>query len=74
MRTGPAGATVARVAAAAGRRVIILERFGLPRYKTCGGGLIDSSLQAVPLEVWLPVRVRAAGFAELWARHECPHP
>jgi geranylgeranyl reductase family protein len=56
---GPAGATAARVAASAGRRVILLERFALPRYKTCGGGLIDRSLRAVPPEVTLPVRARA---------------
>jgi geranylgeranyl reductase family protein len=56
---GPAGATAARVAAAAGRRVILLERFGLPRYKTCGGGLINRSVRAVPPEVRLPVRARA---------------
>jgi geranylgeranyl reductase family protein len=57
---GPAGATAARVAAAVGNRVVLLERFELPRYKTCGGGLIDRSVRAVPPEVRLPVRARAA--------------
>ena len=57
---GPAGATAARVAAAAGRRVVLLERFALPRYKTCGGGLIDRSVRAVPPDLPLPVRARAA--------------
>jgi geranylgeranyl reductase family protein len=56
---GPAGATAARAAACAGRRVILLERFGLPRYKTCGGGLIDRSVRAIPPEVRVPVRARA---------------
>jgi geranylgeranyl reductase family protein len=56
---GPAGATAARVAAAAGRRVILVERFELPRYKVCGGGLIGRSLAAVPSGVRLPVRARA---------------
>jgi geranylgeranyl reductase family protein len=37
---GPAGAAAARVAAAAGARVCLLERAVLPRYKTCGGGLV----------------------------------
>jgi geranylgeranyl reductase family protein len=60
---GPAGATAARAAAAAGRRVILLERFGLPRYKTCGGGLIDRSMRAVPPEVRVPVRARAAALS-----------
>jgi geranylgeranyl reductase family protein len=58
---GPAGATAGRAAAAAGSRVVLLERFELPRYKTCGGGLIDRSVRAVPPEVRLPVRARAAG-------------
>ncbi|HEY1821218.1 MAG TPA: geranylgeranyl reductase family protein [Trebonia sp.] len=57
---GPAGATAAHAAACAGRRVILLERFGLPRYKTCGGGLIDRSVRAIPPEVRVPVRARAA--------------
>lgn len=57
---GPAGATAARVAAEAGSRVILLERFALPRYKTCGGGLIDRSLSAIPSQVTIPVKARAA--------------
>ncbi len=45
---GPAGATAARIAAEAGRRVLLLERAGLPRYKTCGGGLVAASTAALP--------------------------
>ncbi len=45
---GPAGASAARVAAEAGGRVLLLERAGLPRYKTCGGGLIGSSQAFLP--------------------------
>lgn len=63
---GPAGATAARVAAAAGRRVILFERFGLPRYKTCGGGLIDRSLTAVPPDILLPVRAQATALTFSW--------
>jgi geranylgeranyl reductase family protein len=40
---GPAGAAAARAAAGAGARVCILERATLPRYKTCGGGLVGLS-------------------------------
>ncbi|OHV39908.1 MULTISPECIES: geranylgeranyl reductase family protein [Pseudofrankia] len=40
---GPAGAAAARVAATAGARVCLLERAVLPRYKTCGGGLVGMS-------------------------------
>ncbi|WP_447035730.1 geranylgeranyl reductase family protein [Streptomyces sp. DSM 118878] len=45
---GPAGATAARVAAENGRETLLLERAAIPRYKTCGGGLIGASLAALP--------------------------
>ena len=48
---GPTGATAARVAAAAGARVCLLERMQLPRYKTCGGGLVGLSLDNVGIDV-----------------------
>lgn len=55
---GPAGATAARVAAERGARVALLERATLPRYKTCGGGLIGLSRDALPPGFELPVRQR----------------
>src|SRR3954451_15109123 len=45
---GPAGSSAARAAAAAGARVVLLDRAAFPRYKTCGGGLIGPSLAALP--------------------------
>ncbi|WP_228922755.1 geranylgeranyl reductase family protein [Streptomyces sp. DH7] len=45
---GPAGATAARVAAEKGCETLLLERAAIPRYKTCGGGLIGASLAALP--------------------------
>ncbi len=53
---GPAGLTAARVAAAAGVRTVVLERAEHPRYKTCGGGLIGTSLAAVTGSISVPVR------------------
>ena len=53
---GPAGASAARAAAAAGARVVLLEKAGLPRYKTCGGGLIGLSRAELPPGFDLPVR------------------
>jgi geranylgeranyl reductase family protein len=47
---GPAGATAARRLASAGRRVLLLERAGLPRQKPCGGGI---SARVVPRFPWL---------------------
>jgi geranylgeranyl reductase family protein len=52
---GPAGATAARVAAENGCETLLLERAAVPRYKTCGGGLIGASLAALP--PGLPLRV-----------------
>jgi geranylgeranyl reductase family protein len=45
---GPAGASAARVAAEAGCRVLLLERAAIPRYKTCGGGLIGCAQAFLP--------------------------
>jgi geranylgeranyl reductase family protein len=45
---GPAGSSAARAAAAAGARVVVLDRAAFPRYKTCGCGLIGPSLGALP--------------------------
>lgn len=37
---GPAGAVAARRLAAGGAQVVLVERDRLPRYKTCGGGVV----------------------------------
>ncbi|MFI1995875.1 geranylgeranyl reductase family protein [Actinoplanes sp. NPDC020271] len=42
---GPAGLAAAHAAASEGARVVVLERAEHPRYKTCGGGLLGSSLR-----------------------------
>ncbi|MFJ7203806.1 geranylgeranyl reductase family protein [Streptomyces sp. NPDC098789] len=55
---GPAGASAAHAAAAAGRRVLLLEKAELPRYKTCGGGIIGPSRDALPPGFVLPFKDR----------------
>ena len=45
---GPAGLAAAHAAASAGASTLVLEKAEHPRYKTCGGGLIGTSLSAVP--------------------------
>ncbi|MFI1972360.1 geranylgeranyl reductase family protein [Streptomyces cinnamoneus] len=55
---GPAGASAAHAAAAGGRRVLLLEKAELPRYKTCGGGIIGPSRDALPPGFQLPLRDR----------------
>ena len=54
-RSGRAGGRDA-AAAAGGARTVILERAAHPRYKTCGGGLIGASLNAVRDLASLPAR------------------
>jgi geranylgeranyl reductase family protein len=60
---GPAGATAAREAALAGGRVILLERATLPRYKTCGGGLINASMRTLPDGLALNRRAQVRSFS-----------
>jgi geranylgeranyl reductase family protein len=48
---GPAGASAARVLAEAGARVVLLEKRELPRYKTCGGGVVGRALRGLPAVV-----------------------
>ncbi|GAA3490882.1 geranylgeranyl reductase family protein [Streptomyces cremeus] len=62
---GPAGASAAHAAASAGRRVLLLEKAELPRYKTCGGGIIGPSRDSLPPGFVLPLqdRVHAVTFS-----------
>ncbi|GAB2885488.1 geranylgeranyl reductase family protein [Streptomyces mayteni] len=55
---GPGGASAARAAAETGRRVLLLEKAELPRYKTCGGGIIGPTRDALPPGFELPLRDR----------------
>jgi geranylgeranyl reductase family protein len=49
--SGPAGAMAAYELAKAGRKVAILEKETLPRYKTCGGGLVFRGRELLPVSV-----------------------
>jgi geranylgeranyl reductase family protein len=53
---GPAGLSAAHAAASAGARTIVLERAEHPRYKTCGGGLIGTSLAVAASRITVPAR------------------
>ncbi|WP_322777817.1 geranylgeranyl reductase family protein [Frankia sp. Cas4] len=48
---GPAGASAARAAARAGVTVCMLERAELPRYKTCGGGLVGLAVDHAGIDL-----------------------
>jgi geranylgeranyl reductase family protein len=45
---GPAGGAAAYFLGQAGRKVLVLEKEHLPRYKTCGGGVPTSLLASFP--------------------------
>jgi len=49
--SGPAGAMAAYELAKVGLRVAILEKETLPRYKTCGGGLVFRGREMLPISV-----------------------
>lgn len=49
--SGPAGSCMAWRLAKAGVAVAVLEKAALPRYKTCGGGIVGRAMQALPLDV-----------------------
>ena len=53
---GPGGLAAAHAAASAGARTIVLERAEHPRYKTCGGGLIGTSLGIAGPRLAVPAR------------------
>jgi geranylgeranyl reductase family protein len=59
---GPAGAMAALSAARAGRRVVLIERSALPRYKTCGGGLVGAAVRALPAGLTPPSRQEVTAF------------
>jgi geranylgeranyl reductase family protein len=56
---GPAGAIAACVAANAGARVVLLDRAAIPRYKTCGGGLIGTTQRLASAHIDVPGHISA---------------
>ncbi len=49
--SGPAGCMAAYVLADAGMRVAMIEKEILPRYKTCGGGLVHRARKSIPFDI-----------------------
>ena len=48
---GVAGASAAYELANSGVNVIVLEKEKLPRYKTCGGGVVQRAIEKLPLNI-----------------------
>jgi len=59
---GPAGAMAALAAASRGKRVVIVERSRIPRHKTCAGGLIGVSMNALPAGFTPSIQATAKSF------------
>lgn len=53
---GPGGAVAATWLARGGANVALIEKEALPRYKTCGGGLVRRAFQHLPPDVEVPVQ------------------
>ena len=54
---GPAGANAALELARGGRSVALVEKEELPRYKTCGGGVVGRALAELPASVRAAIEV-----------------
>ncbi|GGK98651.1 geranylgeranyl reductase family protein [Mangrovihabitans endophyticus] len=67
---GPAGLAAAHAAASGGARTVVLERAAHPRYKTCGGGLIGTSMSMADARIMVPARdtVSAVTFTDIGRR------
>ena len=61
--SGPAGAMAAYELAKVGKRVAIIEKESLPRYKTCGGGLVFRGREFLPIDVQVAVEREFASMA-----------
>jgi geranylgeranyl reductase family protein len=62
--TGPAGSVAAIQLARAGVRVALIDKATLPRYKTCGGGVVGRARRLLPVDI-SPVIVRECRHAEV---------
>ena len=60
---GPAGGTAAYFLGRAGRRVLVLEKETLPRYKACGGGLSAHVLEQFPFSFDAVVESKVKAFS-----------
>jgi geranylgeranyl reductase family protein len=49
--SGVAGSTAAYFLAESGFKILVIEKEKLPRYKTCGGGVVFRAAQALPFDI-----------------------
>ena len=61
---GPGGATAAAALARGGAHVVVLEQSAVPRYKTCGGGIVGRARRWLPAGVGFERECNRAMFFE----------
>ncbi len=73
---GPAGGTAAYFLGEAGKRVLVLEKERLPRYKPCGGGISSNVLKQFPFsfEPVIESRPQSIGYLMGGRRFRVPVP
>ena len=49
--SGPSGSIAAKELSSSGLRVVLFEKANLPRYKTCGGGIVRRVTQFLPTDI-----------------------
>jgi flavin-dependent dehydrogenase len=49
--SGPSGSVAANKLSSSGLRVILFEKAKLPRYKTCGGGVVYRAVKYLPIDI-----------------------
>ncbi len=59
--SGPAGAVTAFELANQNLKVLILDKYKLPRYKPCGGGITRKAIDAIPFDVEAVINQQASG-------------
>ncbi len=66
---GPAGGTAATLLSQAGKKVVVLEKERLPRYKVCGGGLSAVMLERFPFSFEPVIETRVRSFSYGYKDH-----
>jgi geranylgeranyl reductase family protein len=63
---GPAGTTAAYYLAKAGRKVLLLEKKKLPRFKPCGGGISLKFLATLPFDLSQAIKAKVSRIRYLY--------
>lgn len=71
---GPGGGSAAYFLGEAGKRVLVLEKETLPRYKACGGGISANVLKRFPFSFEPVIESRVNSISYVLGKEEVTHP